>query len=135
MSKAEVKKRLTASSKATDFSLFIIESLRFSDEKKGRLEGKILCDLLRLSRRGIKNEYIYIRTWKEFNEALYLFNRSNKRYLHISCHGNEEEIALTLDTIPFEEFGDEIAPFINERRLFFCSSQPVKSRMRNLPEL
>jgi hypothetical protein len=112
-------------SEKTDFSLFIIESLDFEDEKKERLEGKILRDLLRISRQGIDIEYLYIRTHREFVEALKLFIDSNKRYLHISCHGNTEVIALTLDNIPFEEFGDVLAPYINNRRLFFSACEVV----------
>jgi hypothetical protein len=38
------------SSRKTIFSLFIIESLRFEDEEKLRFEGKLLTDILRMSR-------------------------------------------------------------------------------------
>jgi hypothetical protein len=113
----------------TDFSLFIIESLEFDDEREGRLEGEILKDLLNISRQGINIQYIYIRTWREFTEALRLFIESNKRYLHISCHGNTSEIALTLDTIPFEEFGDVLAPYVNGRRLFFSACGVVNEEL------
>lgn len=107
----------------TEFSLFIIESLEFGDEKAGRLEGKILGDLLRLSRQGIDIEYLYIRTWREFKRALTIFSRSKKRYLHISSHGSSKEVALTLDSIPLSVFGRELAPHVNHRRVFFSACE------------
>ena len=87
----------------TVFSLFIIESLRFSDEEDSFFEGKLLTDILRMSRQ-IEVEYLYIRTRKELKIALKRFHNSNKRYLHISCHGNPDELGLTLDDVPFAEF-------------------------------
>ena len=98
---------MTSRSK-TNFSLFVIESLEFGDEKNLRFEGKLLTDILRMSRQGIEVEYLYIRTRQELSVALKRFHRSKKRYLHISCHGNPDEIGLTLDTVPFDEFADEI---------------------------
>lgn len=65
----------------TIFSLFIIESLSFGDEAKLRFEGKLLTDILRMSRQGIEVEYLYIRTRKELAVALRRFRESNKRYL------------------------------------------------------
>jgi len=97
------------SRRRTIFSLFIIESLRFADEEKLRFEGKVLTDILRMSRQ-IEVEYLYIRTRKELAVALKRFHDSNKRYLHISCHGNEVELGLTLDDVPFDEFADDLAP-------------------------
>jgi hypothetical protein len=46
--------------KTTEPKVFIIESLEFDDEEKGRYEGGILSDILRLS--GIETQYFYIRT-------------------------------------------------------------------------
>ena len=109
----------------SDFSLFIIESLRFKDEERGCLEGRILRDALRMSRPGLEVEYLYLRTHRELIEAFQRFSDSRKRYLHISCHGNQREIALTLDRIPFDEFGTIVAPYINRRRLFFSACHVV----------
>ncbi|MGB6480553.1 MAG: hypothetical protein WA872_15460 [Candidatus Sulfotelmatobacter sp.] len=66
---------MTSRSK-TIFSLFIIESLEFRDEQKLRFEGKLLTDILRMSRQGIEVEYLYIRTHKELSVALKRFRRS-----------------------------------------------------------
>jgi hypothetical protein len=120
-----------ASSAKTDFSLFIIESLEFADERRERLEGKILRNLLRLSRQGIDTEYLYIRTWQEFKEALKIFYRSNKRYLHISCHGNEKEVALTLDVVSVNKFGNELVPYVRNRRLFFSACEVANEELAN----
>ena len=113
----------------TIFSLFIIESLRFRDEEKPFFEGKLLTDILRMSRQ-IEVEYLYIRTRKELAVALKRFRDSQKRYLHISCHGNPTELGLTLDDVPFDEFADELAPYMDKsQRLFFSACSVVN---RNL---
>jgi hypothetical protein len=116
----------------TRFSLSIIESLRFRDEKLSWFEGRILSDILRLSRREIDVDYIYIRTRKELTVALGRFSKSRNRYLHISSHGNGGEIGLTLDTVSFEEFGDELAPHMDEKRLFFSACQVVNADLANV---
>src|ERR1039458_7678743 len=116
----------------TRFSLSIIESLRFRDEKLSWFEGRILSDILRLSRREIDVDYIYIRTRKELTAALKRFSKSRNRYLHISSHGNEGEIGLTLDTVPFEELGDELAPHMDEKRLFFSACQVVNEDLADV---
>ena len=116
----------------TKFSLSIIESLKFKDEELYRFEGKILTDILRLSRRGAEVDYIYIRTWKEFKSALRRFQKSRNRYLHISCHGNKAEIGLTLDTIPFTELGDDLAPCMEGKRLFLSACEVVDQSLANV---
>ena len=107
---------------ATIKGLFIIESLDFEDEKNRR-EGKILQQILRLS--GEKVRYIYIRTAQELPFALEEFRRSNYRYLHISCHGSKNIVALTLDQLTFEDFAAKVCPYLDHRRLFFSACSVV----------
>ena len=66
--------------------VFIIESLRFEDEKKELFEGRMISQILRLNDK--KSEYYYIRTKRELKEVLDIFYDSKFRYLHISCHGS-----------------------------------------------
>ncbi|HXJ86099.1 MAG TPA: hypothetical protein VMS18_04735, partial [Candidatus Binatia bacterium] len=96
-----MKTKLSSKSK-TKFSLYIVESLGFDDEARRR-EGRILRDILRLADHKVK--YMYIRTKRELDEVLYQFQDSGSRYLHLSSHGNRANIELTLDRIPFPEFG------------------------------
>jgi hypothetical protein len=119
---------------STKFSLYIIESLKFEDEKKKRLEGRILRDILRLS--GHEVEYIYIRTQREFQVAMRRFYESRRRYLHISCHGNSKTVALTLDSIPFDKFADDANPYLKHRRLFMSACAVVNNDLakRVIPE-
>ena len=102
--------------------VFIIESLDFDDERSGRFEGRIISDILALS--GKQCEYRYIRTKRELVEVLKQFSSAHYRYLHLSCHGGNNSVYTTLDRIPFEEFGQLIAPHIKKRRLFVsaCSA-------------
>ncbi len=97
-------------------ALFIIESLDFEDEKERR-EGRIIRQMLRLGNERVR--YIYIRTAQELQFALGEFRRSNFRYLHISCHGDRNTVALTLDQLSFGDFAEEIRPYLRDRRLFF----------------
>jgi len=116
--------------KKTTSGVFIIESLRIKDESKQRFEGRILRDILTLS--GKKVEYWYVRTWKEVTEEMFQrFYNSGLRYLHISCHGNDDTISFTLDDIPFEEFGKEIKHYLYERRLFFSACEVVNQALHD----
>jgi hypothetical protein len=36
--------------------------------------------------------------------------------MHLSCHGNPEEVCLTIDTVPFAEFGEEIRNYLTDRK-------------------
>jgi hypothetical protein len=103
--------------------LFIIESLNFENENDGHLEGGILRDILRLSSRGA--DYMYIRTSRELAVALEHFQDSGKRYLHLSCHGNDHTISLTLDHLSFTEFGNLVKPYVERRRLFVSACEVV----------
>jgi hypothetical protein len=102
--------------------IFIIESLTFEDEKAKRFEGKFLSHILKLG--NIDFDYYYIRTKKEFQEVLMIFNSSNYRYLHLSCHGDKEGLATTLDDISYDEFSFLTKNHLENRRLFLsaCSA-------------
>jgi hypothetical protein len=114
-------------SSKTKFSLYIIESLKFPDEKQNRLEGKILRDILQLS--GHKVEYLYIRTRRELQVAVRRFHLSRRRYLHISCHGDASTIRLTLDRLTFDEFASDVTPFLAGRRLFLSACAVVNENL------
>ena len=103
--------------------VFIVESLRWADEIKGRHEGRILTDILRLS--GKDPVYYYVRTRQELVELMGLFQETKYRYLHLSCHGDKESIETTLDRIDFEELGEILNPYLNRRRLFVSSCEVV----------
>lgn len=104
-------------------SLFIVESLGFDDEEDGRLEGDILSQILRLA--GKETAYRYIRTKKELGAVLPQFHRSGLRYLHLSCHGNDNSLATTLDELPFDELGAMLAPYVADRRVFVSACEAV----------
>lgn len=83
--------------------------------------------MLRLS--GLEPEYMYLRTRRELEKAVALFEKSRFRYLHISCHGNRHGIALTLDNLSFDELGEILAPALKGRRVFFSSCpSPMPAR-------
>jgi hypothetical protein len=96
--------------------VFIIESLTFEDERSNRHEGRVIQRILALS--GKQCDYYYIRTLRELKKVLLRFRDSEYRYLHLSCHANEESIATTLDEIMFEELGEILRPYLADRRLF-----------------
>ncbi len=106
--------------------LFIIESLGRDDEKDDLLEGGHISKMLSLS--GSESHYVYIRTTRELEMAIKEFKRSDCRYLHISCHGNQTGIGLTLDGLTFEELGDMLRPVLKGRRVFFSSCSVMNKR-------
>ena len=112
--------------KKTKFSLFIIESLKYDDEAE-RCEGRILSDIFQLS--GNPVEYLYIRTRKEFKWAMRRFAKSQMRYLHLSCHGTKTSVKLTLDSLDFCSFGDDIRDYINRRRIFMSACAVVNDAL------
>lgn len=109
--------------------VFIIESLEFDDEEEGRFEGKILTELLKLC--GKNPRYYYVRTKRELEVVLRLFKKSRYKYLHLSCHGNSESIATTLDVINFQELGTVLNPYLDKRRLFISACEAVNDQLAN----
>jgi len=116
-----------AVSSRTHPDVFIIESLRFDDERKKRSEGEIISRILALS--GKNCEYYYVRTKKEFLEVLKFFDASNYRYLHISCHANDSSMATTLDDISFDEFGEIFNGRLSDRRLFVSACSMASQKL------
>ena len=76
--------------------VFIIESLKPEDEKAGNFEGRVLSQILHLGDK--ESEYHYVRNKRKLNAVLRRFGKSDYRYLHLSCHGNEGELAVGPDT-------------------------------------
>ena len=110
-------------SATTEPKVFIIESLDFKSEEKELYEGHIISNILQMSR--IESKYYYIRTKKEFKKVIALFNESNYRYLHISCHGGENSIWTTLDEITNHELGEILADCLDRKRLFLSACSAV----------
>ncbi len=102
--------------------LFIIESLTLKDEEKKRREGEILSRMLNLSGKT-KTRYFYIRTKRELEEIIDIFDESQYRYLHLSCHANKTEMSTTLDDISFEDFGSMLGPCLENRRVFVSACE------------
>jgi hypothetical protein len=109
--------------------VFIVESLRFTDEKRDLFEGRFVSQILALS--GSLTEYVYLRTRKELEEVMEHFEKSGYRYLHFSCHGNQNEISLTLDDIPFHELGEMVNSYLESRRVFFSSCEVMNENLAN----
>ena len=108
-------------------SVFIIESLEFDDEQKGYFEGEVISNILNFS--GIGCKYNYIRTKAEFEHFINEFQKSNYRYLHISCHGNTKCLATTLDQIPFNELGIILQPVLDKKRLFISACSATNDKL------
>jgi len=107
--------------------VFIIESLSFDDEQFKRFEGQLIANILDLNL--IPSKYYYIRTRKEFIKVLELFHQSNYRYLHISCHGSDSHLHLTLDDLSFLETGELLKNYVSKKRLFLSACQATKESL------
>lgn len=106
----------------TEPELFIIESLGLDDEDSKSQEGEILSQMLKLSGKE-KTKYFYIRTERELDEIVDLFDESNYRYLHISCHANGKEMATTFDPVSYAKLGQMLAPCVKGRRVFVSACE------------
>jgi hypothetical protein len=100
---------------------FILESLSEDDEKDQRLDGKVLYEVLRLQ--GKKPIYFYFRTQTELIRFAEIFHKSEYRYLHLSCHGNDTHLQFTFGQTDYETFANIFEDKLNNRRLFIsgCS--------------
>ena len=108
--------------------VFIVESLTFKDEREELFEGRILSDILRLI--GKNPIYYYVRTRKELRVVLNRFGKSQYRFLHLSCHGDEESISTTLDKdIEFYDLSTILNPHLRSRRLFISSCDVVNDQL------
>ncbi|TRZ53553.1 hypothetical protein D4S03_01610 [bacterium] len=105
----------------TDPETFILESLTLADEKEGRLDGKLLYDALKLF--GIKPIYNYFRTERELLKLSEVFRNSGYRYIHLSCHGQQDRFAFTLNNVPFDKFAEIFKEKLNNRRLFISGCE------------
>jgi hypothetical protein len=106
--------------------VFIIESNHFEDEETGIYEGKILTEILKLI--GVKVKYYYIRSKDELRVLIKEFEESDFKYLHLSCHGDENGIELTLDNseVSFLELNDMFSYELPTRRLFLSCCSVLK---------
>lgn len=111
----------------TEPKVFIIESLTFKNEDMNLFEGHIISNILQLS--NIESKYYYIRTKKEFEKVLELFQKSNYRYLHVSCHGGDNSIWTTLDKISFEQLGVMLSNLLYHKRLFLSACSVVNHEL------
>lgn len=107
--------------------VFIIETLSEENEKDRRSDGVVLSDILRLSDRN--SEYLYIRTVRELEWAVKQFVDSEFRYLHLSCHGSEDEMITTLETLSFDELGKILNPALKNRRLFLSACSMTNKKL------
>ncbi len=113
--------------KASKSGVFIIESLSLEDESEKRLEGKMLQEMLKLLE--IPSEYKYIRTSTELEVMVERFrSKSGLKYLHVSCHGNDSELGLTLDTVPFDNLTQKFG-LLEKRRLFVSACSVCNDRL------
>jgi hypothetical protein len=108
--------------------VFIIESLNFDEEADYR-EGEMIYRSLRMSRKF--PIYRYIRTIGELEHFIDEFGESNYRYLHISCHGNNTRLAMTLEDITTESFAKIVGPTLDKRRLFLSTCEAATLGLAN----
>jgi hypothetical protein len=106
----------------TEPAIFILESLTLEDESNGRLDGKLLADVLRLY--GMKSIYYYFRTRTELNELAKQFRQSGYRYLHLSIHGKDSSLLPTFGgSISYSDFADIFEGKLSNRRLFVSACE------------
>ena len=101
--------------------VFIIESLGADDVNNNRCDGKILESQLKLL--GSKPKYRYVLNLSDLRKALLEFDKSEYRFLHMSCHGSEDKVFLAADQNgeTYEEFSRCFAGFTALSRITFSA--------------
>lgn len=97
------------------YGVFIIESLRGGDY----FDGENLSEILELSK--ISNVYRKVLSREDFITAINEFNKSNLRYLHISCHADMNGIEINGDDISNSELSVIFKNKINKKRIFLSA--------------
>ena len=108
--------------------VFIVESLRLANEEEQMHEGEIITQMLRLNGKQ-DTKYYYIRTKRELDEMVNLFDESRYRYLHISCHANSTGMATTFDDVTFDELSELLAPCLDGRRVFVSACEMSNDKL------
>ena len=112
--------------------IFIIESFERKDERNSDVhEGQILQSILKLQDEDVPSLYFYIRTKTEFIELLKEFKESGLRYLHLSCHGDKENLFFTYESISLKDFILVITPYLDNRRLFLSACSFTTNKLAN----
>lgn len=117
-------------SERTKPEVFIIESLTMEDERAQRQEGELLSRMLHLAGKR-ETEYYYIRTRRELDEIVDVFDESQYRYLHISCHADKMGMATTFDDVSYQDLGAMLAPCLEGRRVFVSACQMATRNLAN----
>lgn len=97
-------------------NVFIVESIKLEEEKKGLFEGQCLYNYLKLL--GKEPIYYYVRTARELEQISFEFRQSRYRYLHLSCHGTGNSILTTLDEVNYIDFAKMYHKKLEHRRVF-----------------
>lgn len=126
MSSSQPKKEILGGISVPDIQhtipeVFIIESLSNKDEAAKRYEGLILAEMLRLS--GKNPKYIYFQSPEELPHIIGLFRQSRYRYLHISAHASDDEIATTNRNLSYKQFAKYFEGHLALRRVFMSACQ------------
>lgn len=99
----------------TKYGVYIIESLRGDDY----FDGETLHDILKLS--DIPTVYKWADSISELKKHLIDFNKSNYRYLHLSCHADETGIEINGKSITNTKLQGITKNIIRNKRLFLSA--------------
>lgn len=124
----------TTSKTATIPDVFIVESLKDSDPK----DGKLLADSLRFS--GKNPIYMTFSTEEELKRVLAIFAASNYRFLHVSCHGTATDLKFydqnkaecPPEQIDYQSFLNIFPEKIQAFRLFFSACELGNMNISNI---
>ena len=105
----------------TQPEVYIIESLTQENEEKGLFEGRALYETLAMA--GKKPIYKYFRTLEELELLALMYRESGYRYLHVSCHGDMNNIHTTLGSCSYHAFSTIFEGLLKNRRLFMSACE------------
>ena len=107
----------------TKYGIYIIESLRENDY----FEGENLCEILKYSL--VESKYKFVESKDDFERAINDFNKSNFRYLYISCHADENGFEINGDEITNIEFMQITKNCLINKRIFLSACKGANDQL------
>lgn len=101
--------------------VYIIESLNPGNFREGEMIKKIL------ESGGRHPKYKYVLTKNDFIEAIQEFGKGNFRYLHLSSHGNKNQLCFEFGNMDFLDFGKYVNPYLEGKRVFISACEAVNT--------
>lgn len=116
----------------TDPEVFVIEALHSADYEAGRTDGDVLANHLHLM--GMQKAYYKVQNKADFLDAITQFKASRCRFLHVSCHGEQNTNVLDIgdEAVNYEELSTMFKGCLTGKRIAFSACYLGNDRLARM---